>query len=254
VLAEFWRDLGDQNALLGLSPDAVAARVDAAVATAMASAAIPAARRRALPPLVIALEAARLSSLAREWLEHTEWSRPPFGVLYSELELPLSLGGVDVRLRLDRIDRLADGGIAIIDYKTGRAVPPAKWFDPRPQAPQLALYALAWRARFPARPVRAVAYAQVKRGELKLQGLAADEATWPGFATPSSVCGNDRADWNDVEARWRESLGALAVEISRGHAAVAPRDSETCRRCGLYAFCRIGALASEERSAPNDDD
>jgi probable DNA repair protein len=251
VFAEFWRDLRDQNALIGLSPDALAARVDAAVANAMASGAIPASRRRALPPLVLALEADRLSRLAREWLERIERSRPSFEVLYSELDLRLSLGGFDVRLRLDRVDRLSDGAIAIIDYKTGRAVPPAKWFDPRPQAPQLALYALAWRAGFPSRPVRAVAYAQVKRGELKLLGLAADDTIWPGVPAPSSV---NRADWSDVESHWQESLSALAGEISRGHAAVAPRDSETCRRCGLHAFCRIGALASEERSAPSDDE
>jgi probable DNA repair protein len=251
VFAVLWRDLRDQAALLGLSPTAVAARVDVAVADAMASAAIPAVRRRALPPLVIALEAGRLSSLSREWLEHIERSRPPFAVLEAELELVLSLGGLDVRLRLDRVDRLADGGVAIIDYKTGRAVPPAKWLDPRPQAPQLALYALAWRARFPSQPVRAVAYAQVKRGELKLLGLAADDNMGREVPPPSSV---GRADWSDVESHWQESLTALAGEISRGHAAVAPRDSETCRRCGLHAFCRIGALANEERSMANDDE
>jgi hypothetical protein len=225
--------------------------VDAAVADAMGSTAIPAARWRALPQLVLALEAGRLSSLAREWLERFERSRLPFAVLESELDLVLSLGGLDVRLRLDRVDRLADGGIAVIDYKTGRAVPAARWFDPRPQAPQLALYALAWRARFPSQPVRAAAYAQVKRGELKLLGLAADKTLGLGVPPPSSV---GLADWGDVESHWQESLTLLAAEISRGHAAVAPRDAETCRRCGLHAFCRIGALASEERSVPDDDE
>ena len=251
VFAAFWRDLHDQAALLDLSEEALAARVDAAVADAMASGAISAARRRALPPLVLALEAGRLSRLAREWLERIERSRLPFAVLESELELVLSLGGLDVRLRLDRVDRLADGGITVIDYKTGRAVPPAKWFDPRPQAPQLALYALAWRARFPSQPVRAVAYAQVKRGELKLLGLAADKTLGLGVPPPSSV---GLADWGVVESQWQESLTSLAAEISRGHAAVAPRDAETCRRCGLHAFCRIGALADEERSVPDDDE
>ena len=254
VFAIFWRNCGDQAALLALGREAVAAQVDAAVAEAMGSGAISAARRRALPPLVLALEALRLARLVREWLELIESQRPPFAVLNAELALALSLGGLEVRLRLDRVDRLADGGIAIIDYKTGRVVPPARWFDPRPQAPQLGLYALAWRAAFPSLPVRAVAYAQVKRGDLKLQGLAADEAAWRGAVTPSSLPGCGLGGWQDAESRWRESLLGLAAEIGRGCAAVAPRDAETCRRCGLHAFCRIGALASDERSVPSDDD
>jgi hypothetical protein len=144
--------------------------------------------------------------------------------------------------------------MAVIDYKTGRAVPPPRWFDPRPQAPQLGLYALAWRAAFPAQPVRAVAYAQVKRGDLRLLGLAADGDAWRGVMTPSALPGREFADWTGVESRWRDALLALATEIGQGHAAVAPRDADTCRRCGLHAFCRIGALASDERLTASDDD
>jgi hypothetical protein len=48
-------------------------------------------------------------------------------------------------------------------------------------------------------------------------------------------------DWQALDARWRETLGALALEVRAGHAAVAPRDAiETCRRCGLQPLCRIG--------------
>src|SRR5262249_59442345 len=125
---------------------------------------------------------------------------------HTELALALSLGGLEVRLRLDRVDRLADGGIAVIDYKTGRAVAPPRWFDPRPQAPQLGLYALAWRAAFPSLPVRAVAYAQVKRGDMRLQGLAADEAAWCGVAKPSSLPGLGLDSWLNVDADRSDSL------------------------------------------------
>ena len=134
------------------------------------------------------------------------------------------LGGLRLRLRLDRVDALSDGGVAIVDYKTGVAKPPAKWFDPRPQAPQLGLYVLAQRAAAPALPVRAAAYAQLKPGEVRLQGIAADAGAWPGLVAPGDVRRAGLADWTAVEAFWAQSLGALADEIRDGHAAVAPRD------------------------------
>src|SRR5262249_32707974 len=148
---------------------------------------------------------------------------------------------------------LDDGGVAIIDYKSGRIIPVARWFDPRPQAPQIALYAVAWRVARPHEHVRALAYAQVKRGELKLEGLAADDSAWPGLTRPAQLRNGDLADWRAVETRWHDSLAALAEEIGRGHAAVAPRGPKTCERCGLYALCRIGTPAPGERDTGDDD-
>ena len=54
----------------------------------------------------------------------------------------------------------------------------------------------------------------------------------------------DLPDWPALEAEWRRSLDALAVEVRNGLAAVAPRDIvRTCRECGLQSLCRIGAVA-----------
>ena len=124
----------------------------------------------------------------------------------------------------------------------GAVLPPVKWFDPRPQEPQLGLYLLAQHAFDPDHPVRAVAYAQLKPGAVKAQGIAADAAAWPGLPEPSALTGVSLADWPAAESHWRHSLEALAVEVREGRAAVAPRDAiATCRRCGLQPLCRIGA-------------
>jgi len=203
---------------------------------------------------VDALEARRLSKLVLEWFEKHERSRAPFRVVDTEVKLSLAFELFRVDLRLDRVDALDGGGVAIIDYKSGYVVPAARWFDPRPQAPQLALYAVAWRRARPYDRVRAVAYAQVKRGELKLEGLAADDSAWPELARPAKLRDPDLADWRAVEMRWHDSLAALAEEIGRGHAAVAPRDKlATCKRCGLYALCRIGTPAGDEEGSTDDD-
>ncbi len=245
AFAAFWRDIGDHATLVALAPDALATRVEAAAAAALD--AIPSPRWRRLAPVVRAGEAARVASLVRRWLDGLERSRPPFAVAEMEAPRRLALGGLDLRLRLDRIDALADGGVAIIDYKTGLAKPPARWFDARPQGPQIGLYVLAERAFAPAVPVRGAAYAQLKPGELRVHGIAADAESWPGLAAPEGVRGANLADWSDAEAHWARSLGALATEVREGHAAVTPRDAPaTCRHCGLQPLCRIGALADDD--------
>ena len=252
ALTAFWCDVRTQAALVELAPATLAAKIAAAVEAAIV--AIPAARWRNLLPVVAAGESARLATLVGSWLQAQERDRPPFSVLGTEMTLPLTLGGLSLQLRLDRLDALADGGTAIIDYKTGRTKPPEAWFEPRPQAPQLGLYALARRAAAPAEHLRAVAYAQIRPGEFKVHGIAADNNAWPALKLPSSLRKVALADWSAVEARWAASLGALAADIAAGAAAVAPRDArKTCAHCGLQPFCRIGALAIADRERNEDE-
>jgi len=254
ALAAFWRNVRDHTGLVALVPHALDAQIESAVAAAIASDALPAARWRKLPPIVVAGEPQRIARLVRAWLDPFDRERPPFTVRAVETPATLTLSGLTFRLRLDRIDELGDGGLAIIDYKTGRASAPGVWFDPRPQAPQLGLYSLALRMRDPSVAVRAVAYAQLKPGEMKLRGLAADATAWPALPQPSALKEAGFADWTAMETGWDQALRALTDEIAAGHAAVAPRDlAATCRRCGLQSLCRIGALVADPADeGPNE--
>jgi probable DNA repair protein len=241
ALAEFWRGLEGREALRSLSEQQLAGRIKAAVERA-SEVTFPAFRWRAMPPLVSEVERDRVTGILRQWLEIHERERPPFRVLATELRLALQLDGLCTELRLDRVDALEGGDVAVLDYKTGRVVAPLRWFDARPQAPQLGLYALAWTDAHPAEPVRAAAYAQLRRGELELEGLVAQTAAWPALQEPRALPAVGLNDWASVEQRWRGSLGALANEILRGHATVTPRKpEETCKFCGLQPLCRIGA-------------
>jgi len=101
---------------------------------------------------------------------------------------------------------------------------------------------------------RAAAYAQLKAGELKLHGIAADTDAWPGLTDPADLKGAGLVDWNAVETRWQQSIGALADEVRAGHAAVRPRSvPTTCNRCGLQALCRIGGVALDANAEINDE-
>jgi probable DNA repair protein len=251
-LAAFWRDVADHATLAALSRDDFVRRLDAAVG--VAAAAIPSARWSRLPAAVAVGEAARIAKAVGAWLDEVDRARPPFTVDAIEAARPLALGGLQWKLRLDRIDTLADGSIAIIDYKTGAVAAPALWFGDRVREPQLGLYWLAQRAFEPDRSVRALAYARVRPGETEALGLAADAAAWPGLPVPPAIRRARLADWRAVEDRWREALEALATSIRTGHAVVAPRDTkDTCKRCGRQSLCRIGAFAADEDAMPSDD-
>jgi ATP-dependent helicase/nuclease subunit B len=71
-------------------------------------------------PLMRALWQPRLLA-ALEWIGHTVEAQGAEGrqVITVEAEGEMEVGGVTIIGRADRIDRLADGSLAVIDYKTG---------------------------------------------------------------------------------------------------------------------------------------
>jgi ATP-dependent helicase/nuclease subunit B len=148
-------------------------------------------------------------------------------------------------MRLDRVDALAGGGVAILDYKTGRAETPRQWFDARPRASQLGMYTLAQRSEQPSTAVRAVAYGQLRTDAIGAIGLAADADAWPALTRVGDT--GVAADWPAIERWWQRHLGALALEIAGGVASVTPRESPSpCRNCGFQALCRIDSVRFEE--------
>jgi RecB family exonuclease len=237
ALAAFWRDLGSHAALTALTCEEVDERIARAVDEAIAK--LDAPRARALPPLVRASEPERLARLIREWIDACENPRPPFTVRAVETKTDLAVGGFTLALRIDRIDALDDGGAAIVDYKSGEVAKLARWFDPRPRATQLALYALALRAAEPDTPLRAVAFGSVAPGEIRACGLAADASAWPALTAVENLPPAAPHDWTALGAWWNDAIGALARAFAAGEAAVDPRDADVCGRCGLQPLCRV---------------
>ena len=76
-------------------------------------------------PMLRALWAPRLIE-AIKWIEEEERANREVGRLPLKAEISGSteIAGVTVHGKADRIDRLADGGLAIVDYKTGKAPGP----------------------------------------------------------------------------------------------------------------------------------
>jgi probable DNA repair protein len=248
AMAAFWNAAGDHATLVALDSAGEKRLVEAAVESALAQ--FPAVRWRSLPNLVRAAEATRLERLLHAWLE-IERARPAFAAQGVEAKGTVDLASLTFRIRFDRVDALADGGIAIIDFKTGLAERPAQWFDPRPRATQLGMYVLAQRDAQPGVEVRAAAYAQLRPDAVAAVGLAADARAWPAL-TQVSACKLD--DWQALEAWWRSQLGALASEIAAGNAVVSPRQKPlACRTCCLQPLCRIQSVRNLVEQSLDDE-
>ena len=99
----------------------------------------------AIHPMLRALWAPRLLE-AIDWIAELERTNQSEGrkPLKAEIRGEAPLAGVTVHGRVDRIDRLADGGLAIVDYKTGK--PPSKKAIENGFALQLGLLGLIGRA------------------------------------------------------------------------------------------------------------
>ncbi|MCC7114507.1 MAG: PD-(D/E)XK nuclease family protein [Burkholderiales bacterium] len=237
ALASFWRATADHATLVALRADPARYAAARRAAASEAITGFDPARWGRIPGAVRALEEDRLAQVVGEWLA-VEAARPPFAVVGVEHQASLALAPFTLDLRLARVDRLADGGVAILDYKTGGVPGIAAWRADRPEAVQMALYTLAWRAANPAEPVRAAVMGEVRRGQVQATGLYADAGARfddrPGGREPVVV------DWPELEARWNGLIGGLGAAFARGDAAVVPRERGVCRHCSRESLCRIG--------------
>ena len=240
VMKSFWDGVGDQATLVALGARELAAHVAAAVAAGKTR--LDAARWRALPPAIAAAESRRLAALLASWIDEVERVRPPFRVRSHELPIEFAIEGIPMRLRVDRIDELDAGGIAIIDYKSGAVTRPVRWLAPRPAGVQLGVYAHGLDA-LDSGDIRVLAYAQLKAGEIGTTGLMASEGLFPGLEVPGS--GRSRvpaASFGDARAQLDVSVVLLARELRTGVASVAPRDRSDCGYCEQKPLCRIRRL------------
>ena len=244
TLELFWRKIGDQQHLKELTPEEVESAADSAVRSALA---------RFEPPVQGAWEAAylqmqreRTRRLLIHWLQH-EYDRPsPFRVLAQEDEQKLSVDGLDLTIRPDRIDQLEDGSLVLIDYKTGK-VQPSAWEGDRPEQPQLPLYAQYFGDR-----VSAIAFARLRpsHGEMSWRGYTSREGILPTGTTDRQ----NPADLGERVGEWGATLRQLAAEFSAGHAAVSPRHPEvTCKLCEQRLLCRVDTLDLLSRGGDEDD-
>lgn len=246
ALNEFWvarlAAAGDGGATLpvaGELPKLIAAAVEAALVEAARD--VAALRG----PRLLRLERQRLRRLLAEWFQNCELTRPPFVVAAHEESREIVLGRLRLAVRLDRRDRREDGGEIFVDYKTGE-VSPKLWETPRPDEPQLPLYAVGVPL-----PPAGVAFANLRPD--KLAWLPAE--TVGIQAAPKRGKGPaPRPPWADLLEQWRRALTQMAEAFLDGEALVDPkRAEETCANCDLHSLCRVAEVELAVEEGPEEE-
>lgn len=243
-----WLKLKTQAALLALSDEQQSEIIHVNVSEALEN--WQRKENHTLPKRFKAMEIKRLQNLVHDWLT-LEKQRLPFNVIDTESKGVLSIGGLISDLRIDRMDQLADGSVAIMDYKTGKPVLPWKDESGRPDEPQLPLYALASE-----QPVSALLFGKIKTGESAVIGIANQsisvEEKTKGY---DILVATETPTLQERIETWRGELTQLAQNFRAGDARVDPKKTTTCQYCHLSSLCRknevldVGFLNDDEEEA-----
>lgn len=172
-----------------------------------------------------------------------EQGRGDFQVLGREERHQWQYEGMLFTLVIDRIDQLADGSLAVIDYKTGKSAPSnSSWLDERPEDLQLPFYYTVMSSQQPA-PVNAVAIAHLNAAKIGYSALAADQA-FHARIKPSAEDRYVRKDWAELATEFPTKVETVAGEFKAGCTAIDPVNGKlTCRYCALENLCRIDELS-----------
>ncbi len=230
ALQRLWDRLGDSRALVALAPQARDELIGVCVGEAAAS--LEAAGEDSVARPALARECRRTARLIGKLLE-IERARAPFRVRHTEYASGLRLAGQELRLRIDRLDALESGGVAILDYKSGRRVSP-DWYGDRPSHPQL----LAYLAAVGEEAV-AMATVNVTAREVRYDGIAASEELLPKVAGVKAEAGRQQNAWQVRVREWRDLIEGLAAAFAAGQATVDPKP-RACDFCHVASVCRVG--------------
>lgn len=183
-------------------------------------------------PPVFVRECRRTARLIKK-LCALERTRDRFQVQDTEFEKTLSLSGAQMKVRIDRLDALASGGRAILDYKSGRRTT-ADWYGERPSHPQLLAYLAAI-----GEDVVAMATVNVTAREVRFDGIASSSQLLPKVRGVEAPTGDYPGDaWALRTREWRECIERLAASFLAGRAVLDPKPG-ACDYCHAVSVCRI---------------
>ena len=255
ALEHLWDSLNNSAALL--ERDSLALQNDISEAVRSALKPLVAQRRDLFGEVYTATETQRLMRLLELWMK-IEAARAPFEVVATEKALVVNIAGLPLRVRIDRIDRLNDNSLMLIDYKTGFCST-AKWQGERLEEPQLPLYSITMAGiegmteESAQNNIQTLAFARINIDQQGFVGISAEEGVAPGIYSVEKSRGWDASlTWSDINNQWRQALESLATEFSEGLAVVEPAQNNTCQFCHLHSLCRIHEINAQAAEL-NDD-
>lgn len=226
ALEYFWKKTGSHAQLLQQTEPQLQNAIARAVTKALLE--LKSQRPQLLKPRFMALETQRLTALMQQWIA-IEKQRPDFTVIATEQKVDYAFADIHLKIRIDRIDQLADGSRVIIDYKTGRCSE-NDWLGERLDDPQLPFYCITSPPL-----ISGLVFAQISSQELKFKGIVHPDAQTLAPFNLKPV-----ADWQQQRELWETAFNTLAAEFRSGHAKVNPkRGHRTCQFCEVKPLCRV---------------
>jgi ATP-dependent helicase/nuclease subunit B len=231
ALENVWARLGSQSVLRATPAEDLRLLIQSAIADA-----IHHGETGFLHQLVSRAEQERLEKIVWDWLGVERARKQPFVVETVEQETHLEAFGLRLRLRVDRIDRLENGHVLLIDYKSG---PQSrnKLKGARPKEPQLLVYAAS-----SADPVDGIFFAEMKANEVRAVGVSREKQ----FESRSVDV--KKHEWSAFLEESRAEIDRLAGQFVNGYAVVDPLP-QVCGYCSSKPLCRVqeaGGVGEEE--------
>lgn len=193
-------------------------------------------------------EQRRLQRLILEWLEFESQRVPFWDVQVEQEKKHVKVGELQLQMRIDRLDTIAEGRKVLIDYKTGN-VSPKSWDGERPEDPQMPLYALFGELG----DICGMIFAQIRAGDVGVKGRAEEPLATihPGLSPKKELVTKPLTD--EMREQWRGELMRLAEEFLRGEDVVNPKHPiKTCQTCDLPGLCRKAETIVALRAAETD--
>lgn len=192
ALFRLYRELPSRSSIADLSSSDIDARLPGILKGVFArieSSADPVLRQ------LLNLEKQRVAMLLRQVIA-LDSSRDEFVIEQLEAPIELTIDQVRLRLRIDRIDRLENGEVVVIDYKTGRRRQVLN-SSREPDDMQLVAYACGLDDA-----VAGLAFVNVDSRQVDLNGAGR-------FFTPG-------LDWDSDLARWKDEIRDAVLDLQKG--------------------------------------
>jgi RecB family exonuclease len=185
-----------------------------------------------------ALETARAMKVLNDWLG-LELAREAFRIRDVEQSYVWSHGPLELNLRLDRIDELHDGRLAVIDYKAGDSNidPRSDWMRQRPVGLQLPFYASVLAGKDQA--VAALVLARLHAREVQVKGLVDGDYGLAGLSAVQEWPAFSDYTWDRLMAEWRGTIESLATEYAAGIARNESLRPDDIKYCDVLPFLRL---------------
>ena len=188
---------------------------------------------------VLELEHERLYKLIGAWLQHEKERNVVFSIIDCEAEKKVMICGIEITLKIDRIQQFKNGECEFIDYKTGQEPKMTSWDKDRMTEPQLPIYAsFCTDLDDNNTQVSSVQFAWVKIADHAFIGVSAESFdTEPDKRKPKFLQAFN--DWKNLLTHWKASIEAIAQEVKVGESAVKFTDENDLMYCEVLPLLRL---------------